>query len=88
MTINDENIVFGSGRGGFLAMNLPRESALGGVVFHEVGEVISGNEVVDGDNIELFSEKALLAECTENKAADSSKPIDCNFFISHRSEIT
>ena len=69
-------------------MNLPGESALGGVVFHEVGEVISGNEVVDGDNIELFSEKALLAECTENKAADSSKPIDCNFFISHKSQLT
>ena len=69
-------------------MNLPRESALGGVVLHQVSEVISGNEVVDGDNIELFSEKALLAECTENKAADSSKPINCNFFISHRSGIT
>ena len=69
-------------------MNLPRESALGGVVLHEVSEVVGGNEIIDGDNIELFSEKALLAECTENKAADSSKPIDCNFFISHRSEIT
>ena len=69
-------------------MNLPRESALGGVVFHEVREVISGNEVVDGDNIKLLPEKALLAECTENKAADSSETIDCNFFISHRSEIT
>ena len=69
-------------------MNLPRESALGGVVFHEVGEVISGNEVVDGDNIELFSEKALLAQSTENKAADSSEPIDCNFFISHKSQLT
>jgi hypothetical protein len=30
----------------------------------------------------------LLAQSTENKAADSSEPIDCNFFISHRSEIT
>ena len=88
MTINDENIVFGSGRGGFLAMNLPRESALGGVVFDEVGEVISGNEVVDGDNIKLLPEKALLAKCTKNKASDSSETIDCNFFISHRSEIT
>ena len=69
-------------------MNLPGESALGGVVLHEVSEVIGGDEIIDGDNIKLLSEKALLAECTENKAADSSKPIDCNFFISHRSEIT
>jgi hypothetical protein len=30
----------------------------------------------------------LLAEGTENKAADSSETIDCNFFISHRSGIT
>ena len=69
-------------------MNLPRESALGGVVLHQVSEVIGGDEIIDGDNIKLFAEKALLAQSTENKAADSSEPIDCNFFISHRSEIT
>ena len=88
MTINDENIVFGSGRGGFLAMNLPGESALGGVVLHQVSEVIGGDEIIDGDNIKLLPEKALLAKCTKNKASDSSETIDCNFFISHRSGIT
>ncbi len=88
MTIDDENIVFGSGRGGFLAMNFSRESALGGVVLHEVSEVICGDEIIDGDHIKLLPEKALLAEGTENKAADSSETIDCNFFISHKSQST
>ena len=88
MTVNDENIVFGNGRRRFFAVNFSRKSALGGVVLHEVSEVIGGDEIIDGDHIKLLPEKALLAECTENKAADSSKPIDCNFFISHRSEIT
>lgn len=69
-------------------MNLPGESALGGVVLHQVSEVIGGDEIIDGDNIKLLPEKALLAKCTKNKASDSSETIDCNFFISHRSGIT
>ena len=69
-------------------MNLPGESALSGVVLHKVSEVIGGDEIIDGDHIKLLPEKALLAEGTENKAADSSETIDCNFFISHRSGIT
>ena len=69
-------------------MNLPGESALGGVVLHQVSEVIGGDEIIDGDNIKLLPEKALLAESTENKAPDSSETINRNFFISHRSEIT
>ena len=56
MTIDDENIVFGSGRGGFFAMHLPRESALGGVVLDEVSEVICGDEIIDGDHIKLLPE--------------------------------
>ena len=69
-------------------MNFSRKSALGGVVFNEVSEVIGGDEIIDGDNIKLLPEKALLAESTENKAADSSETIDCNFFISHKSQLT
>jgi len=35
-------------------MNLPGEPALGGIVLHEVSEVIGGDEIIDGDNIKLL----------------------------------
>ena len=61
------------------------EAALGGIVFHQVGEVVGRDEVVDGDHLKFGSEEALLTESPENQSANSSESINRDFvFGSHR----
>jgi len=84
MAVDNEDVIFSDRGRGFSAGYIEVEAALRGVVFYKVGEVVCRNEIVDGDDIKLFSKEALLTEGTKDKPADASEPIDCYFFIRHR----
>jgi hypothetical protein len=66
MSIHHEDIILRNRGGGFGAGDVEMEATLGGVVFHEVGKVVSRDEIVDGDHLKFRSEEALLAESPEN----------------------
>jgi hypothetical protein len=55
------------------------ETALGGVVFQQIGQVVGRHDVADGDHIEGRAEQALLDEGAEDEAADAAETIDCDF---------
>lgn len=86
MAVDHEDVVLSDRGRGFGASHIEVKATLGGVVFHEVGEVVCGNEIVDGNDIKFLSEKALLAEGTKDEPADASEAVDCYFFIRHRAK--
>ena len=55
MAVDNEDVIFSDRGRGFSAGYIEVEAALRGVVFHEIGEVVCRNEIVDGDDIKLFS---------------------------------
>jgi len=57
-------------------VDLTLEHALGGIVLHEVGEVVRGNEIVHGDDFVPLFEEPLFDDGTEDEAADAAEPID------------
>ena len=76
VAVDDDDVVFREIRRGFLRGNRAGEAALGGVVFEEVSEVVRGNDVTNGADVEGGSEVALLDESTEDKAADAAESVD------------
>ena len=50
-----------------------------GVVFDQIREVISGDEVIDRDHFDFCAEKALVADCPKNEATDAPETIDADF---------
>ena len=79
VTIDHEEIIFGEIGVGFFAIDLFFGAALGGVVFDQISEVISGDEVINRDDFDLCAEKALVADCPKNEAADAPETIDADF---------
>ena len=76
VAVHDEGVVLFQGRGGFLAVDLTLEDALGGIVLHEVSEIVGGDEIVDGDDFIPLFEEPLFDDGTEDEAADAAEPID------------
>ena len=79
VSVDDEEVVLGEIGRGFLAGDGFLRLALRGVVFHEVGEVVSGNEIVHGDDIDFFAQETLVADGAKDEAADATETIDANF---------
>ena len=63
----------------FFARDGCRRTALRGVVFDEVGEVVGGNEVVDRDDFDFLAEQALVRDGAKHEAADAPKAVDADF---------
>ena len=85
MPIHDQHIVFFGGRGRLLAADFTLVTALHGVVFHQVGEIVGGNQVVHRHHVEFFAQQALLAESPEDQSTDAAESINRDFvFGSHR----
>ena len=59
-------------------MHLSLEDSLGGIVLDQVGKVVGGDKVIDGDDFVSFLEEPLFDDGTEDKAADAAEPIDGN----------
>ena len=70
---------FGEGFGGSARVDGALETALGGIVLEKVGEVVGRHDVPDGDDVKFLSEKTLLGDGAEDKAADAAKPVDGDF---------
>ena len=80
MAVDDQDVVLGVLRRGDLrAADLAVEASLGGVVLEQVGEVVGGDEVVDGDDVELLAEQALVADRPKHQAADAAETVDADF---------
>ena len=77
--IDDENIVLRFVRGRFAGGNLAFETALGGIVFEEVSQIVGGDDIADGDDFDILADHALFRDGAENEPANASKSIDCNF---------
>jgi hypothetical protein len=78
VAVDDEDVVFGDVGGGLLRLDGAGEAALGGVVLEEVGEVVGGHQVVDGNDVELGAEVSLLDESAEHEASDPAESINGN----------
>ena len=76
LAVDHEDVVLGLVRAGLAGGNRAREAALGGVVLQEVGEVVGGNEVAHGDDVDVLPDEALLDEGAEDEAADAAETID------------
>ena len=79
LAIDDQHVVFCERRIGFFARDGAGESALRGVVFEEVGEVVGGNEIVDRDHFDFLAEEALFRDGAKDETSDSSKAVDADF---------
>jgi hypothetical protein len=55
------------------------EFAMNRIVFHLISEIVRiGGDIDSSDDVNLFTEQALIADSLENKATDSSKSVDTN----------
>jgi hypothetical protein len=79
VSIDDQQVIFGRRRTRFLARDGLFRAALNGVVFGEISEIVGGNEIVDGNNLDLFSQEPLVADGAKDKPADAPETIDANF---------
>ena len=87
LAVNHEDVVFGLVWGGFFGGNGALEFTLGRVVFNKVREIVSGDDIADGDHIEGGAKQALLNESAENETTDTTKTIDCDFYCHGRLRI-
>ena len=76
MAIDDEHVVFSEVRLGLFRGDAFAGLALRGVVFHEVGQIVGGHEVVHGDDVEVIGPGHHGAE---HQSADTAKTIDACF---------
>ena len=79
MTIDHKDVVLGEIGAALLGIDFFLRLALSGVVFDEVGEIVSRNEVVHGDDLDLLAEQALITDCTKHEASDAPETIDADF---------
>ena len=79
VTIDNEHVVFRHVWAALLREHVFTSLALGGVILHEVGEIVRRHEVVDGDDVDLLAEKALITDCAKHEAADAPETIDADF---------
>ena len=78
LAVDDDDVVLSLVGGALLGADLAVEAALGGIVLEEVGQVVGGDDIADGDDVELSAEEALLDESAEDEATDAAKAVDSN----------
>src|ERR1700741_4940242 len=80
MAINDQHVWIWQVVGGLPESDFTLETALGGVVFKQISQVVSRHNIAYSDDVYVPTEHALLADGAKNKASDASEPIDCNIY--------
>jgi hypothetical protein len=63
----------------FLEPTVPLKRPCVESYFEQVGQVVSRDDVADGDDVELGAEQALLDQRAEDEAADAAETIDSDF---------
>jgi hypothetical protein len=61
----------------FLELTVPLKRPW--VVFQQVGQIVGGHDVADGDDFDVLADEALFDEGTENETADAAKTVDGDF---------
>ena len=79
LAVDHEHVVFGDFGSRFLGTDRAGKATLRGVVFDEVSEVVSGNDIPDRDDFDVFTDETLFDQRPEDQAANTAEPIDCNF---------
>jgi hypothetical protein len=79
MAIDHKDVVLGHVGAALFGVHFFLGLALGGVVFDEVSEVVRRDEVIDGHDLDLFAQEALITDCAKNEAADAPETIDADF---------
>ncbi len=75
VAVDDEDVVLRHVGARLLAGNLALEAALGGVVLHQVGQVVGADQVVHRDDVDLFAQESLLDDGPKNQTADPPNPL-------------
>jgi len=56
------------------------EATLGGIVFEEISEVVSGHQVIERHHVNVFAQKPLLDDRSKHETTDSAKAVYSNAF--------
>ena len=78
--VDDEDVVLDLIGRRLLGADGAGELALRRVILEQVGKIVGGDDVSDGDDVERRSEQALFHECAENQATDATETVDCDFY--------
>ncbi len=80
VAVDDERVVLGDVGGGLFAGDGAVEFALRRIVFEQIGEIVGGDEVVDGDDVECLAEQTLLDDGPEDQPPDAAETIDADTY--------
>jgi hypothetical protein len=78
MAIHYQHIILCQLRAALLGIDFLFGTALSGVIFYEVGEVVGRHEIVHCDHVDFLAQEALVADCTEHQATDAPETIDAD----------
>ena len=56
------------------------EIAENGVVFQQIGEVVRRHDITDGNHLNAPTHRTLLDHSAKDQAANSTKPVNSNFY--------
>ena len=79
VAVDDQHVVLGLvGRRTSSLLTLPSNLPWVRVVLQQVGEVVGRDEVVDGDDVDVLAEAALVGQRAEHEPADATETVDRN----------
>ena len=61
------------------SLDRPIEATLSRIVLQEIGQVVGGDQVVDGDDLELIAKQSLVDQGAKNQTANATETINSNF---------
>ena len=78
LTVNDQNVVFHFVRAGFLRGHFTGKPPLSRVIFQEISEIVSGDDISHGDHLKVFADQTLLNHRTKHQPSNTAKSINRN----------
>ena len=80
VAVYHQGIVIVKIRTGLCATYFGLKATLSRIVFHEVGEIICRNQIVERNNCNIFPQKSLLNNRSKHETTDAAKAIYSNIF--------
>ena len=78
LAVDHQHVVFGGAGARLLAGDRAGELALGRIELEQVGEVVGGDDVVDGHHLDFLAQQPLVADGAEHQPPDAAEPVDAN----------